>query len=270
MLISNFSGKKVCDYLDTGQYHKVLLKFYHGLGDAVMFYSTCLKALKKRYPNIVFAYDTHLGQEDIFGKVDKDPNHYDIAFQFAYPCSEWGSIDETKSEKCARMEIGLPLPLEEDYTLPKKFKSPLVGLHFNSTSCPRMNASPEFGKKLWTQIQDAGFIPIDTHMRHVNDHKNRSIVHDYEQCRRIDNINATTDKLLGVLSCLRGFAGIPSGNMPCALAVLPPRKILYLSSEFSKDRLVHVDTFEMNIKKPYDSKIVEEWLNELKKDDEIK
>ena len=265
MIVRDFNSRKACDYLDTGQYHRVLIIFHHGLGDSVMFYSTCLKALKARYPDIEFAYDTHLGQESIFGHVDNNPDHYDIAFNLGYPCSEWGNINETKSEKCARTELGLPLPLKEEYDLPKSFPSPLVGVHFNSTCCANLNVGREFGRRLWEQIQDAGFIPIDTHMRHVNDHAEKSIVHDYEQCRKVDNIPATVDKLVGLLSHLRGFAGVPSGNVACAMAVLPPRKILYLSSEFPKDRLVHLDVFEMSIRKPYDPKIVGEWLEELRR-----
>lgn len=264
MIISNFSNKKVCQYLDEGKYHKVLIKFFHGLGDAVMFYNTCYKALQKRYPCIEFFYATHLGQEDIFGKVDNNPDNYDIAFDLAYPCSEWGSINETKSEKCARLELGLPLPLEESYSFLRQFPSPLVGVHFNSTCCPGMNVPENIGKMLWEQILEAGLIPIDTHMRHTNDHKDKSIVYNYEQCRRIDNVNANAVNLIGLLSTLRGFAGVPSGNMPCALSVLPPHKILYLSSQFPKDRLTHVKCFEMNIKKPYDRNLVSEWLSAVK------
>ena len=266
MLVNKFNSQKVCGYLDTGKYHRVLILFHHGLGDAVMFYSTCFKALRKRYPDIQFFYSTHLGQERLFGNVNPDPNAYDIAFQLGYPCSEWGQTNETKSEKCARVELGLPLPLEEDYKLPQSFKSPFVGVHFNSTCCPNLNMPYDHGKKLWSQIEKMGFIPFDTHMLHSTDHPEYSVVHDYEQCRRLDNIDADIGKLLGALACMRGFAGVPSGNMACALAILPARHILYLSSEFRKDRLTHKQTFEMNIQKPYDAGIVREWLEELKKD----
>lgn len=264
MLISDFSSRKVCDWLDTGNYRRVLIIFHHGLGDAVMFWATCFKTLQKRYPAIEFTYATHLGQEDIFGKVNENPEHYDIAFKFRYPCSEWGSRDETKSEKCAREELGLPLPLVEEYSLPVSFKSPLVGLHFNSTCCSHLNMPAEFGRRLWNQIQDAGFIPIDTHMRHQNDHPDKSIVFDYEKCRRVDNVPATIDKLLGLIGCLRGFAGVPSGNIACALAMMPAERVLYLSSEFGKSRLIHLNCFEMNVKKPYDAGIVKDWLDVLR------
>lgn len=263
MLVQNFNEKKICDYLDTGKYKTVLLLFRHGLGDSIMFYSTCYKALVKKYPGISFAYSTHCGQEELFGKVDDNPNHYDIAFSFRYPCSEWDPGNETKSEKCARVEIGLEMPLAEDYTLPKSFPSPLVGVHFNSTSCTSLNAPYDFAKNLWEQIMDFGFIPIDTHMRHVYDNK-RSIVHDFEQSRRIDNVPATVGKIVGLLSTLRGFAGVPSGNLICACSVLPASRILCLSSEYPIRKSLHMDMLEMNIRRPYDAGIVSEWLCRLK------
>ena len=228
-----------------------------------MFYSTCLGALKKRYPGIEFTFATYNSQDVLFGRVDDSPDHYDIAFALGYPCSEWGPINETKSEKCARVELGLPMPLEERYSLPKSFPSPLIGVHFNSTSCPSFDAPPDFGRKLWDQIIEAGLIPIDTHMRHQWDNSH-SVIHDFEQCRRIDNVPASLDKLIGLISVCRGFAGVPSGNLICAMSLMPPEKILYLSSEFSMNRHVHINCFEMNIRKPYDAGIVRDWLNSVK------
>ena len=262
MLIRDFSEKKVCDYLDTGNYKKVLILFRHGLGDSIMFYGTCYKALIAKYPDISFTYSTHCGQEELFGMVDDNPDHYDIAFFFKFPCAEWDPGDETKSEKCARLEIGLPVPPKEDYKLPKSFHSPLVGLHFNSTCISKMNAPYDFAKRLWNQITDAGLIPIDTHMRHVHESE-KSIVHDFEQSRRINNVPATIGKLIGLISTLRGFAGVPSGNLFCACATLPPSRILFLASEFHSTKLIHPDVLEIDMRKPYDAGIVREWIARL-------
>lgn len=264
MLIRDYSSRKVCDYLDTGKYRRVLLIFRHGLGDSIMFYSTCYKALIAKYPNISFTYSTHCGQEEVFGKVDTNPDHYDIAFEFAYPCSEWGQINETKSEKCARVEIGLHGPLKEDYSVPGSYPTPLVGVHFNSTSCPSLDASKEVARRLWNQILESGLIPIDTHMRHMYDNK-RSVVHDFEQSRRVDNVQASVPNLIGLIGSLRGFAGVPSGNLVCAMAVLPARKILFMSSDYPMDRITRLDCFEMNLRKPYDAVLVGEWLDTIKR-----
>ena len=263
MLINDFSTNKVANYLDTGKYKKVLLIMNHGLGDAVMFYSTCYKTLQQKYPDIQFSFQTHLGQEQIFEPVNKNQNDYDIVFKFKFPCAEWDKTNETKAEKCARTELGIQLN-PENYTLPKKFNSPLIGVHFNSTSCPHMNVPKAFAEQLWNQIIEEGFIPFDTHMRHRFDNHN-SIIHPFEECRRIDNIPATTTKLLGLLSACSGFAGVPSGNMPCALSVLPPEKILYITSVFPASKLTRLPVHEINWKKGYDSSIIHDWLQCIKK-----
>lgn len=267
MEIVDYRHLKVSDYLDTGKYRRVLIRFHHGLGDAVMFHGTCLRALRARYPGIEFSYETQLGQEEVFGKVDASPNDYDIVFNLKYPCSEWGSIEETKSEKCARVELGIDPRMSEDYSLPVKFASPLVGVHFNSTAVPRMDVPPAFGKMLWDQIQEEGFIPMDTHMRHKNDNR-RSLVHAFET-RRVDDIPATVGKLAGLISCMRGFAGVPSGNITLAYSLMPARSILYLSSEFPMRRQIHLDCFEMDIRKRYDKALVHDWLSCVRGSDQV-
>jgi hypothetical protein len=156
------------------------------------------------------------------------------------------------------------LPLNpEDYTLPKKYSSPLVGLHFNSTSCPRMNVPYEFAHKLWNQIIESDLIPIDLHMRHKNDNS-RNVVYDFAQCRKIDNISATTPKLIGMLSACCGFAGVSSGNLFCALSIFPPEKILYITSDFPAKRSTRLPVHEINWKNGYDKKIIQDWIECLK------
>ncbi len=34
------------------EYKRILLKFYHGMGDAIMFYANCLPALERTFPNL--------------------------------------------------------------------------------------------------------------------------------------------------------------------------------------------------------------------------
>ena len=263
MLITNFNNKKVKQYLDSGKYKKVLLIQHHGLGDAFMFYATCYKQLCKSYPDIQFILNTHLGQQELFGYSDSNVNDYDIAFKFVFPCSQWGSLEQTKWQKCGRVQIGSEIKIQ-DYKINKEFKSPLIGIHLNSTCDKRINCPKQFAQKLWNQIIAEGLIPIDTHMRHKNDNK-RSVIHEFEQCRRIDNIPADINKLMGILSVCRGFAGVSSGNLFCALSVLPPQKILYLKTEFSINRLTRLPIKQIDCRKPYDEKAVHEWIENLKK-----
>lgn len=262
MLVTDFSDKKVVDYLNTGKYKKVLLIMNHGLGDAFMFYSMCYKTLIEKYPDISFSFDTHLGQEDLFGHVDKNPDNYDIAFKFIFPCSEWDDTTYTKGEKCAHVEIGLD-DVIEDFSTPVSFRSPLVGIHLNSTCMPSMNVPEDFAEKLWNQIIEADLIPIDTHMRHYFDNKN-SVVHEFEQCRRVDNIPATLPKLMGLLSSCSGFAGVASGNFFCALNTFPPEKILFLGSAFRVNKLTKLPVHELNCKGKYNPDIVAQWLKCVK------
>ena len=46
--------------------------------------------------------------------------------------------------------------------------------------------------------------------------------------------------------------------------MMPAERVLYLSSEFGKSRLIHLNCFEMNVKKPYDAGIVKDWLDVLR------
>lgn len=262
MLITDFADKKVSDYLNTGKYKKVLLIMNHGLGDSLMFYSNCYKTLVEAYPDIEFYYDTHIGQEDLFGYIDKAPEHYDIAFKFSFPESSWNSIDLTKGENCTICEIGLE-PTPECYNIDKKFSSPLVGIHLNSTCYPSLNVPEEFASRLWNQIIINDFIPIDTHMRHSFDNK-RSVIYPFEQCRRIDNIPATLPKLMGLIGVCAGFAGVSSGNFFCALSSLPPEKILYIGSGFPARKLTRLPVHEINWREGYNEEVVQAWLDCLK------
>lgn len=263
MIITDFSRMKMSDYLDTGKYKTVLIIFHHGLGDSVIFHSTCLCSLKQRYPDITFYFSTKNGQEKMFGKVDEDPSKYDICFKLSFPCSEWGQRDETKFEKCARVELGIEL-VQQDWTPIIPVRSPFVGIHLNSTCAPQMDCPRDYAKKLYDQIKEAGLVPIDTHMRHCNDNK-RSLVYDFQSSLRIDNIPASLDTLIGIISTCRGFAGVPSGNITIAHMIFRehPERILYMTSEWPARRTTRQPVCEVNIRKPYDKNKVAEWLKHL-------
>ena len=263
MVVSDFSKMKMSDYLDTGKYKNVLILFHHGLGDAVIFHATCLCSLKKKYPDILFHFSTSNGQEKMFGKIDETVSKYDICFKISFPCSDWGQRDETKYEKCARTELGIDIT-EQDWSSPIPARTPFVGVHFNSTCAPQMNCPIHYARKLYEQIKEAGLIPIDTHMRHCNDNK-KSIVYDFQSSMRIDNLPASLDTLLGVISTCRGFAGVPSGNITLAHIIFRhhPERILYMTSDWPSRRTTREPVLEVNIRKPYDKHIVNEWIQNL-------
>lgn len=263
-VIKNFNEKKVSDYLDTRKYRKVLLKFHHGLGDAMMFNAVCLNALKKAYPEIEFHYSTHLGQEELFGFHSENPEDYDIAFEFRFPMAEWDKTDETKAEKCLREEIGLE-PSGEYYASPVRFKSPFVALHFFSTCMPNsigFRNEPEM-IKIWKMVEEHGFVPIDTHMRHQFDNSKNKLYSF--QTRNMEGIPANISTLGGVLSVCRGFIGVASGNFPLALSILPPENILFIRTGFSVKKITRLPIEEFNPRNPQEWRKLDSFLERLKK-----
>jgi len=261
MLIKDFSGRKVSDYLASGRYRKVMIKFHHGLGDAIAF-QPCFDALRGRYPDVDFYLHVHCGQDDIFGTCDENESAYDIVFEIGFPCSEWDHPEMTKAEYCCRSELGIPPPSAPPH-IDRRFSSPLVGVHYHSTCLPGKLGCSEFvAKRLRDQIIDAGLIPLDTHMSHYFDNPdNRRF--GFEHCT-IREARATCANLLGVLSVCSGFAGVASGNFHAALALLPVETVLFLKTDFPASRLTRRSVLELDVNN-YDESIVNLWLDRVKR-----
>ena len=249
------------EYLDTGKYHKVLVKFHHGLGDTMMFYAGPYHALRCKYPNVQFFLDTHCGQEKYFGKPSTRDEDYDIVFDISFPCAEWDSGDETKAQKCARLETGVPFAIE-NCTLPHKVANPLVGVHFISTCIKEVCCPEEFAKKIWEQIAEEGMIPIDTHMKHANAN---SDTFDFAK-RNVQDISAEVGKLFGLLKACNGFIGVSSGNFLSSLYCLQPKHIMYIKTSFAANKLTKIPVWEIDANKPYDRAKVHDFLTYLKED----
>lgn len=261
MLIKDFSGRKVSDYLVTGRYRKVLIKFHHGLGDAIAF-RPCFDALCARFPSVRFSLHVHCGQEDVFGTCDESESAYDIVFEIGFPCSEWSHPELTKAEYCCRSELGIPAPSAFPI-LDRRFPSPLIGVHYHSTCMPGQLGCPEFAaKRLRDRIIDSGLIPLDTHMSHYFDNPaNRRF--GFEHCT-IRDAHANCANLLGVLGVCSGFAGVASGNFHAALALLPVETVLFLKTDFPASRLTRKSVLELDVRN-YDESVVDLWLDRVKR-----
>ena len=48
----SYKKLRLTDFLESGEYHSVLFKFYHGLGDAISFYCNVLPVLEKKFPDV--------------------------------------------------------------------------------------------------------------------------------------------------------------------------------------------------------------------------
>lgn len=260
MIVRDFSSRKVSDYLASGKYHHVLIKFHHGLGDAIAFIP-CFDMLKSTYPSVSFSLGVHCGQNEIFGEVTENESAYDIVFEIGFPCSEWDHPEYTKAEYCCKIELGIPVPNTEP--LLEKAKSPLVGVHFFSTCMPDKLGCPEFiARRIRDQIIDSGLVPIDTHMSHSFDNPvNQKF--NWENCT-IRDAHASCRNLLGVISGCCGFAGVASGNFHAALSVMPEEDILFIKTDFSVSCLTRKSVLQLDISN-YDEGIVRAWLSRVKR-----
>ena len=267
MTIQNleFSDKKVVDYLNTGLYKKVLLKFFHGLGDAINFYVNDLQILKKKYPDIEFTFGTHLGQEEIFGYYDRNEENYDICFDIVFPCSEWDYRKWTKGQKSAEIELGFPINEASSYQVKdfSNFPNPLVAVHFFSTAVPTFNVNENFAKSFCDRLIENGMIPIDTYFKHAFSHDNN---YAFEK-RTLDDISPTCGKLIGILNHCAGIASAISGNLWLAMMIMPPEKILmlYNGSHIRPDRITSRLPFCLDMEKPFNFEIFNSWLSAVKK-----
>ena len=260
MIVRDFTRRKVSDFLSTGNYRRALIRFHHGLGDAIAFYP-CFERLRQLYPAVDLKFHVHCGQEEIFGQADDGEAGYDIVFELPYPCSEWTHPERTKAENSCIEELGISPPAPA-LALPKRFPSPLVGLHFFSTCMPQTLGCPEdAARRLWRQLIDAELVPLDTHMSHYFDNpENRPF--QWADCA-IRSAKATLPNLIGTIGCCCGFAGVSSGNFHVALALFPPELVLFLRNDIPAERLTRLPVAQLDVRN-YDAGIVRDWISRIK------
>lgn len=222
----------------TPETKKVLLVFWHGLGDLIMFLNPFYR-LRELYPDIQFdlAVQKGLSFEDIvpftyfvtgedMDKLDTFP--YDIVAKIHFPMSE-NQIEFTKGEFCCIHELGIPPVC--GHHLVKPLPSKLIGVHFNITCLPdSCNPDEETAQKVWNEIREAGFIPIETHFEHIF-HNPVNKKFDFVDCS-VRKAQARISNLVSLMSSLAGFVGVVSGNFHLALAILPSNRIMFLQKHF--------------------------------------
>lgn len=259
-VIRSYIDKKVIDYLNSNIYKKVLFKFHHGLGDAVMWQSL-FEELKRLYPNIEIHQHLHLGQDELFKSADSvSETDYDIVFDIGFPMNDSVCDKYTKAEYCCVKELGIEPP-NTVIKINKCFTSPFVGVHFFSTCLPGSYSCPEdIAKKIWNAILEKNLIPLDTHMKHVfNNPANKHF--SWNTCS-IDCAKADIKNLMGVLQTCRGFCGVASGNFNLATTLFDSDKILYIKNTSPVTHITRLPILTIDAKK-YDAGVVNEWLDRL-------
>jgi len=254
--------RKLKSYLDEGKYKNVFLVFWHGLGDAVQF-MLVLDCLKELYPGIHF----HLGllrgldletvypEAVLITDLKNIEEGFDLTVLLNFPVEIPGL---TKSELCCREELGIPLV--SGYKPLPKFPGKLVAVHFNLTCLPTLaNPTEETAEKIWNEIREAGFIPIEVHFSHVFDNPDNKKF-GFVDCT-VRKCVARVASLIGLIQHCTAFVGVVSGPFHCAMATMPHDRIAFLEKAIPVARFTHekIQTFDINNYRGG----VKEWLSTL-------
>jgi len=261
---------KLSQYIEKLKPNRVLLVFWHGLGDLVMFLNP-FEALTKQFPDVIFdlAVQKGLGFQEVTADLtdtcvrlidgsffnDLPESMYDIIADIDFPMSE-GQIELTKGEYCCVHELGID-PVNGHKKLTQG-KNRLVGFHFQITCLPdSANVPYDVAKKVWQETKEAGYIPIETLMKHVF-HNPVNERYDFID-RHIRDIPPKVSTLLGIIQNCSYFICCVSGNFHAALSILPPERICLLERDFKAECFTKLPIKRINIKEYQDGSITE-WL----------
>ena len=269
------SEKKLSDYIEELKPKKILLPFGHGLGDLVMFINPFI-ALSEKYPEIEFTLALQKGLgfhevgKDIIGQNRKviyspdlsykeDTPEYDIIADIDFPMTE-GHTEYTKGEGTCKNELGIP-PVSGHKKLTCG-KNRLIAVQFHITCLPdSCNPDEETAKKIWDDIIDSGFIPIEMHFHHAFDNPANKMFSFVDATVR--RCHAKVSSLVGLIENCAGIITVVTGNLHVALSVLPPERIFFLEKDFKlacfTKKAEHVAKADL---RNYDNE-VKDWLTTL-------
>ena len=246
---------------------RVLLFFWHGIGDLIMFLEP-YRLLQEKLPDVHFDLGIvkGIGQEEIVpdaigftGDADLDKLDYDMVSKIHFPMSE-GQEQYTKGEWCCIHELGIePASGHSIGSCPTD--SRIVSVHYSITCLPAAcNPDEETAHKIWTEIRAAGYIPIESHFEHT--------FHNPVN-KKFDFVDATVrackpkiSSLAGLIKSSAAFIGVVSGNFHVAVSLLPPERILLLEKDFTAPMFTKLPVGRCSIK-PYTEGTVERWLTTL-------
>jgi hypothetical protein len=229
-------GGLLTEHLKAGV-RSVLIPFWHGVGDVVMFLPL-LEEVRRLYPGIRFDIGLCRGldQESFVPEAvlldgdwrEKIPTmEYDIVFPCNFPIEDLNNPGKTKAEVCCERELGIVPPPTSHLPI---LARPLVGVHFQITSVPWVaNADEPVAKQIWEDIKSVNCTPIETHYQHVF-HNPANVRYEF-----VDNhVRACGARLHNLMSMLRActwFVGVVSGNFHLALSILGPQRVLLLEKD---------------------------------------
>lgn len=237
---------------------RVLLIFWHGVGDLVMFLPV-LGRIRGHYmdwvsmganvrgvdlkPLVEFDLGVpkgltykHLVPDavELTGEeVNDTPQNlpYDLVVKITFPMNE-GQTVLTKGEWCCKHEIGLPETWGHG-ALPKH-RTPLVAVHFNITCLPdSCNPDRDTAERIWNDILEVGLVPMECHFQHIF-HNPVNAKFDFIDAS-VRRCRPELSSLLGLISHARAFVGVVSGPFHVALSMLGHEKVMLLEKDFKKE-----------------------------------
>jgi len=251
-------GVLLVNRLETMPKATVLLVFWHGVGDLVMFLPLYYR-LCELYPDMDFTIGLPKGltHEEIiaceplgFGHFDayrlvtgEEVNDtakdlpFDLVAKITFPMSE-GQKVLTKGEFCCVHELGIP-PVCGHGPVSKGVNR-LVAVHFQITCLPdSCNPDEATAERVWNDILEAGYIPIECHFQHVfHNPVNKKFPFVDATVRRC---RPQTSSLVGLLRSCAAFVGVVSGPVHVALAALPPERVFLLEKDFTREMFTKHD-----------------------------
>jgi hypothetical protein len=252
--------KKLYQVIQEEKPKKVLLFFWHGLGDLIMFMKP-LEAFKDLFPDVQIDLGIvqGIGQDEIYpeaigftGDTGKDENlatlDYDIVAKIHFPMNEHQE-EYTKGEWCCIHELGIaPVSGHKlNFCPPHALISPFVAVHFNITCLPdSANPDKDTAKAIWEEIIEAGLIPIECHFEHVF-HNPTNAKFDFIDCT-VRGVRPQVSSLIGLLRASRFFIGVVSGPFHTALSVMAPNKIMLLEKDFKLKSFTKIPISTTDIK----------------------
>jgi hypothetical protein len=256
--------KKLKEYLDAGDVKRLLIVFFHGIGDCMQF-ASMLDHLRELWPDIKIDIGLQAGldEEVIFpdavllnGLDGLSELDYDLISLIHFPVEIPGY---TKSELCCIEELGIPLM--SSYKKLEKLPSKLCAVHFNLTCLPDLaNPDHDTAEQIWNDILKAGWIPIETHFEHVF-HNPKNAKFDFVDCT-VRRVKPQVRTLIGLLEACGAFVGVVSGPFHTAMSCLPHEKIAFLEKEIPVARFTHEDIKTFDIKN-YQANSITEWLTHI-------
>lgn len=247
------NGMKLAEHLHSGKFGRVLLPFWHGVGDVVMVLPIVAR-LREIYPSITFDLGLCRGldQETFVPDavlLDGDWREkalelgYDLVFPVNFPLEKLEDLTKTKAEICCEEEIGIPPVCGHLLIKAKKF----VGVCFQCTSVPWVaNADPEVAEKIWNDIKAAGYVPIEVQMLHVFANPT-NVLYPFVDAH-LRGCPARIETLMAVLASCDRFIGTVGGVFHLAMSILGPDRVMLLEKDLMREHFTKEDIATANLK----------------------